>query len=112
MPLPTSLQSYGDCLDFFERVADDPKGGRLLLGTFEAANHFRLRCNKARQLHRDENRKVHAPDTPLHGASEYDPFQLKLREDTDGKWWVYAERMTLDPAKVELLSEMDDEQNS
>ncbi len=77
MPLPTSLQSYQDCLDFFEKVVDDPKGGRVCLGGF-------------------------------YGASEYDPLQLKLREDHDGEWWVYAERTSLDPSMVELLSEMDE----
>ena len=107
MPLPTSLQSYQDCLDFFEKVVDDPKGGRVCLGGYAEAHHFRLRCNKARVLHREENKKTHAENMPLYGASEYDPLQLKLREDHDGEWWVYAERTSLDPATVELLSEMD-----
>jgi len=107
MSLPTSLQSYQDCLDFFEKVVDDPKGGRVWLGTWSNAHYFRLRCNKARQLHREENKKVHEPNTPLYGASEYDPLQLKLKEDMGGEWWVYAERTTLDPSAVELLSELD-----
>jgi len=107
MSLPTSLQSYQDCLDFFERVVDDPKGGRVFLGAYADAHYFRLRCNKARVLHREENKKVHEPNMPLWGSSEYDPLQLKLREDTDGAWWVYAERTSLDPSSVELLSELD-----
>jgi len=45
MPLPTSLQSYQDCLDFFEKVVDDPKGGRVCLGGYAEAHYFRLRCN-------------------------------------------------------------------
>jgi hypothetical protein len=108
MPLPTSLQSYADCLDFFEKVVDDPKGGRVWMGTYSAANTFRLRCNQARQLHRKQNEKAYAEGMPLHGCSEYDPFQLRLKEDLDGEWWVYAERTRLDPGTVELLSEMDD----
>lgn len=79
------------------------------MGSYAAAHYFRLRCNKARVLHREENRKVHDEDMPLHGASEYDPLQLRLKEDTDGAWWVYAERSQLDPASVELLSEMEPE---
>lgn len=108
MPLPTSLQSYGDCLDFFERIVDDPKGGRIRLGTYEKASAFRMRCNAARQLHREENKKIHEPNTPLYGASEYDPFQLQLKDDTEGQWWVYAVRSALDPEAVELLSEVED----
>lgn len=111
MPLPTSLQSYQDCLDFFERVVDDPLGGRIFMGSHNEAHQFRLRCNKARQLHREENKKVHEEGMPLHGASEYDPLRLKLREDTAGQWWVYAERTQLNPADVELLSELEDHIN-
>jgi hypothetical protein len=109
--LSESLLAYGDCLDFFERIADDPKGGRVEIGTYEEAHHFRNRCNQARRLHRRENMKIHEPNTPLYGASEYDPFMLKLREDTKGKWWVYAHRMALQPGQVELLSELEDNGN-
>lgn len=107
MPLPTSLQSYQDCLDFFEKVVDDPLGGRLFVGPYSDAHYFRLRCNKARQLHREENKKIHEEGMPLWGASEYDPLQLKLKEDLEGNWWVYAERTRLNAADVELLSEME-----
>lgn len=109
MPLPSSLQAYGDCLDFFETIADDSKGGRLYLGSYDKAHKFRLRCNKARQLHREENKKIHDESTKLWGASEYDPFQLTLKQDTEGAWYIYAIRMTIDPDEIELLSEMEPE---
>lgn len=106
MPMSTSLQSYHDCLDFFEKVVDDPLGGRVCLGSYQEAAYFRRRCNKARILHREQNKDIHAEGMPLHGASEYDPLQLKLKEDVSGRWWVYAERMKLDASAVELLSEV------
>jgi hypothetical protein len=96
-------------MDFFEKIADDPLGGRVEIGTFEEAHVFRARCNQARKLHRRQNMKVHAPNMPLHGASEYDEFMLKLKEDTAGRWWVYAHRMALQPGQVELLSELEGE---
>jgi hypothetical protein len=67
-----------------------------------------MRCNNARKLHREENKKIHAPNTPLYGTSEYDRLQLKLKQDTDEQWWVYAERSQLDPSAIELFSEMED----
>lgn len=79
----------------------------MRLASYADAHYFRLRCNQARILHRKENAKVYPEGMPLHGASEYDPLQLKLKEDTEGGWWVYAERTQLDPSAVELLSEMD-----
>jgi hypothetical protein len=107
MPLPTSLQSYGDCLDFFERVVDDPKGGRVYMGPYAKAYDFRLRCNKARLLHREENRVAYAEGHKLHGTSEYDAFKLSLKQDTEGGWYVYAERRFVNEDDIELLSELE-----
>lgn len=108
MALSNSLLSYTDCLDFFERIVDDPKGGRAFFGDYDKAYYFRMRCNQFRKLHRLENAKIHAEGTKLHGHSEYDPFCLRLKIDTDERWWVYAERMTIDASQIDLLSEIDD----
>jgi hypothetical protein len=108
MALSNSLHSYTDCLDFFERVVDDPKGGRCFIGTYEDAHYFRMRCNQARKLHRLENAKVHAEGSKMHGHSEYDPLCLRLKMDTDHKWYVYAERMHIDASQIDLLSEIND----
>ncbi len=108
MSLSNSLQAYGDCLDFFERVIDDAKGGRVFIGTFADAHYFRMRCNQARKLHRQQNLLVHAPGTPLHGCSEYDPLCFQIKVDTTGGHWVYATRMKIDASQIELLSEIDD----
>jgi hypothetical protein len=108
MSLSNSLQSYADCLDFFEAVVDDPKGGRVFIGDHAKAHHFRMRCNQARQLHREQNKRIHDIGTKLYGASEYDPLALQLKMDTDGNWWVYAVRMSIDASQIDLLSEIDD----
>lgn len=108
MSLSTSLPSYADCLDFFERVVDDPKGGRVFIGSFEDAHHFRMRCNQARKLHRAQNARIHEQGSKMWGVSEYDPLCLRIKQDTDGGYWVYAERMQIDASQIELLSEIDD----
>ena len=108
MSLSSSLQSYSDCLDFFERVIDDPKGGRVFIGDYADAHHFRMRCNQARKLHRQQNKAIHDPGTALYGCSEYDPLCLQIKVDTDGGHWVYAIKMRLDASQIELLSEIDD----
>jgi hypothetical protein len=43
----------------------------------------------------------------LHGKSEYDILQFTIRDDTEGKWWIYARKMILDESRVELLSEVE-----
>ena len=108
MSLSNSLQSYSDCLDFFEAVVDDPKGGRVFIGSYEDAHFFRMRCNQARKLHRERNKMIHDPGKPLHGSSEYDPLCLQIKQDTEGNHWVYATRMKIDASQIDLLSELDD----
>lgn len=108
MTLSSSLQSYADCLDFFDRVVDDPKGGRIFIGSAADAHTFRMRCNQARKLHRAQNTRIYEEGHKMYGVSEYDPLCLRIKQDTDGNCWLYAERMQLDASQVELLSEIDD----
>jgi|SRR5882724_5211416 len=108
MPLPNSLHAYSDCLDFFEQVVDDPKGGRVFIGEYAKAHYFRARCNQARKLHRIQNSKIHDPGTTMHGCSEYDPLCLQLKMDTENNWYVYAVRMKIDASQIDLLSETED----
>jgi hypothetical protein len=108
MAMSNSLQSYPDCIDFFERVSDDPKGGRIPMGTYEKAFEFRHRCNYARKLHREFNKTVYEKGHKMHGSSEYDHMCLRIKEDDEGNYWVYAERLALAVGEIELLSEIDD----
>lgn len=108
MSLSNSLLAYTDCLDFFDHVIDDPRGGRVFIGSFADAHHFRMRCNQARKLHRQQNTLIHPPGMPLHGCSEYDPLCLQIKVDTNGGHWLYATRMKIDASQIELLSEIDD----
>lgn len=108
MALPNSLQSYQDCLDFFDKVIDDPKGGRVFIGDWNTAHHFRMRCNYARKLDRQQNARIYSPDDIRHGVSVYDPLCFQIKQDTGGGFWVYATKMKLDASQIELLSEVDD----
>ncbi len=108
MALPSSLQSYSDCLDFFEAVINDPKGGRIYVGDWSRAHHFRMRCNQARKLDREQSARIYPPEDIRHGTSAYDPLCFQIKVDTEGGYWVYATRMKLDPSQIELLSEVED----
>ena len=109
MPLPSTIQAYQDCLDFMERAADDVRGARMVFPSHYDAQRWRFRCNQARKLHREQNRLVYELGHQMHGCSEYDPLQFTIVQDTAGEWWVYARKMVLDPGRVELLSEIEDD---
>ena len=107
MSLPSTILAYQDCLDFMDKALDDDKGARVHFLTRDQAEVWRMRCNMARKLDRDQNRRIHEPGHQMHGCSVYDPMQFTIAEDTEGDWWVYARKMVLDPGRVELLSEVE-----
>ncbi len=109
MALSSSIQAYPDCHEFFEAVVDDPQGGRIWKGTFQAAHEFRHRCHQFRRLHRKNNERIYKPGELMFGCSEYDTLKLQLKEDSAGDWWVYAVQMRNAPRSIELLSEVEPE---
>lgn len=106
MPLPSSLLAYKAEMDFFELAMDEARGSRMFFGDRQSAEHFRMRANYARVLHRADNRMTHEPGTPLHGRSEYDILTFTIRESDDG-FWVYARKAELDTSRVEPIPEDD-----
>ena len=110
MTTSQSRLSYPDCEAFLQRASEDAKGMRLPFPVEGAARQFLLRLNTFRKICRKDNMKIHPdPDHPLHGRSEYDPLELKVRgPDAEGEWWVYASRYLPNEGIMESLSELED----
>lgn len=106
MSLPNSFLAYEAQIQFMERAMDEAKGARMFFLREAEAEHWRMRCNYARVLHRRENLTVHEPGTKLHGKSEYDVIVFTIRTSPDG-FWVYAEKQVLDTSRVEPIPEED-----
>lgn len=107
MTAPTTRLSYGDAYDALERAKDDPKGIRVRFKDNAAAQTFRSRLHYARQVDRRDNLQICSEDEPLYGRSVYDTLVVRIKEDTEGAWWVYIEHATLDERTVESLSEIE-----
>lgn len=110
MPLPSSIQSFTDCIEFMEKAIDDDKGARYECKTEAAAQFWRLRCNTARELDRKQNKIIHEPGHKMHGCSLFDQLMFTIVEDVEGGWWCYARVMKLEESRVELLSEVEDDE--
>ncbi len=108
MSISTSRLSYTDCFEFFDKAIEDSKGARIILGSYADANFFRMRCHQARKIDRQDNLKIHDVGTKLHGASLYDQVSLRIKEDSEGQFYVYAEKTELDLGDVEGLSELEE----
>lgn len=106
MSLPNSFLAYEAQIQFMEQAMDEKRGARMFFLREAEAEHWRMRCNYARVLHRKENLAVHEPGTPLHGKSEYDVIVFTIRTSPDG-FWVYAEKQVLDTSRVEPIPEED-----
>ena len=106
MSISNSRLSYSDCYELLDGAIADSKGARVWVGTHADATFFRMRVHQARTINRKDNQEIYEPGDPLYGSSVYDKVVIRLKEDEVGEWWVYAEKMALEPGAVEALSEL------
>jgi hypothetical protein len=106
MSLPTTLDSYDDCTDFFDRALADPFGIRIAFTDSGQAALFCMRMHQCRALHRALHRRLYPDDDPRHGRTEFDRLMVRApRFDGEEHYWVYIERATSSVAAVETLSQ-------
>src|SRR5258706_4433955 len=108
MALSNSIMAYHDCKEFLERAVDDEKGARIPFRTEKEAEYWRMRCNQFRSLDRGQNRMIFDLGHKMYGQSEYDGLTMVIRHSSDGYYWVYAEKRTLEPGLIENLSEIEE----
>lgn len=106
MSLSTSLLSYSDCMKFMDKALEFSNGARLRLADEGKAIHFRMRCQQARSLDREQNKAIYEKSQFMHGRSQYDVLTFRLREE-DGSHYIYAERTdnVINDAEIEGLGE-------
>lgn len=111
MPVSSSRLSYSDCFTLFDKALEDTKGARYQVSggaSKSDAWYFRLRMHNARQIDRKDNKEIYEVGTKLHGRSIYDPLLIQIKEDIEGKFWIYVVHTEIDGAEIESLSELED----
>ena len=103
MTLSLSLQAYTAELEAYTRAKDSPKGIRIEFPDLPSARHYQARLHQARVLDRKKNAEIYEKGMPMYGASEFDTLKCGLREDTDGKFWVYIQKMELALDRIEEI---------
>lgn len=109
MPVSNSRLSYSDCFSLFDKALEDSKGARYQVNggvKYGDSHHFRLRMHNARSIDRKDNKEVFGIGDPLYGRSVYDPLIIQIKEDTEGKWWIYVRHTEIDESEIEALSEL------
>lgn len=104
MTLPKSTHYYEAQIEYMDRAIADPKGIRVEFDSQADALMFRQRIHQARALIRKQNGDIFKPGDPLYQTCEYDVLICRIRNDTDGKWWLYLEKNSSLPNLVESLS--------
>ncbi len=104
MPLSDSRLAYKDCYAFLDQALEDGKGARVPFSNFASASYFRMRCHQARTINKRENKQIYQKGDPMWGLSEYDQLVVRIKEDTEGEFWVYAEIHSTAALEIELLS--------
>ena len=110
MSLPTSLLSYTDCLDVFDKAVEDEVGVRVPFRTIDEATHFKMRLHMARKLTREDNTRLHQPGDLMYGKSVYDKIKVTTRTLKSGVY-VYLKQTKIDPGVIESLADLEDEPN-
>ena len=108
MSAPTTRLSYGDAYDALDRAKDDKTGIRIKFKDYAEAHTFRSRLHYARQIDRRDNLQIYDESDQLYGRSVYDTLVARIKEDTEGAWWVYIQHAQLGDKVVESLSEIED----
>lgn len=76
-----SLRSYDDVKEIFD-AALAQNGARVTCQDRGQAVNLRARLNHFRQLDRDSMAQVFPAGDPRHGVSAYDPFTIRLTDET------------------------------
>lgn len=104
MSVSNSPLSYTDCYEVFDRAVADPRGVRMQMPDFDAANHFRMRLHYARKINRAKNAEIYEPGQPLYGTSVYDQLTVRIRTIGD-RTYLYLEKNDIVPGEIESLSD-------
>lgn len=104
MALSNQIAAYDDCFEVYERAWSDEVGVRVEFPSKTQASLFQMRMCHARMLQREENKRIFDKGHLSWGKSLYDKLVVRLREDTEGHWWVYVERHGQDLGTIESLS--------
>lgn len=106
MSLPTHIDAYDDCMEYFQQALDDDLGLRIKFTDFGQANLFTLRMHQARALQRQLHRRLYPESDIRYGRSEFDKLTVRQpKQDTEDMWWVYIERSNSRVVTVESLSQ-------
>lgn len=108
MTLSDSLLAYDIEIDLFDKAVEDGSGVRILCKSLDAALTLRARMHQARALDRRSNLRLYEKGHRMYGHSAYDPFMCRIKT-TDGKVYLYIEKLAVAAEDVEGLSVVEEE---
>ncbi len=82
MSASTTLSSYADCEELFERALQSKSGTWIKAEDNGAAMQLKTRLNYCRKLLRDQSREIYEPGDAEYGVSAYDSLTVSVRGNT------------------------------
>lgn len=104
MSVSKSRLAYDDCFIVMDKALE-LNGVRVEFAERGKATYFRMRLNSARDIDRQENRVTYDTAHLMHGRSVYDTLIFRVKEDTEGSFWVYLEMNDTRNLVIEPLGE-------
>jgi hypothetical protein len=99
MATPKSKLAYGPMYEILDMALDSVRGIERRFDRKGEAFQFRVRIQKARDMHRELSYELYTQDDPLYGQTPYAALTIRYPRQVEGRWVVRIEK--------ELLSEMD-----
>lgn len=115
MSLPTSKNSYLDCIEYLDRAMAETKGARIKIGSYDEGIRLRMRMHQLRAILRRDTKLIYSIGDPGYDTTEYDCLTLTVDLIAE-QWYVVMKKNEIrvdaiepipdDPRQIE--SQLDD----
>lgn len=80
MSLPTSKNSYLDCIEYLNRAMAETKGARIRIGSYDEGIRLRMRMHQVRAILRKDSKLIYVIGDPGYDVTEYDSLTLTVEK--------------------------------
>lgn len=102
MSLPTSKNSYLDCIEYLDRAMHETKGARIKIGSYDEGIRLRMRMHQLRAILRRDTKLIYSIGDPGYDTTEYDCLTLTVDLIAE-QWYVVMKKNEIRVDAIEAI---------
>lgn len=102
MSLPTSKNSYLDCIEYLDRAMAETKGARIKIGSYDEGIRLRMRMHQLRAILRRDTKLIYSIGDPGYDTTEYDCLTLTVDLIAE-QWYVVMKKNEIRVDAIEAI---------